>query len=252
MNAPKKSSKAILSLILAFFVFYLIKPIFDMEAFGKFESYYYIHYSLSTAASDTFKIFMHMPLSQFFYFIANHYNILLSRSFVLFALWIISFFSYKISDSIGCGFNRIILFFALALTFYFYNYSADVEQIFFSAYILLFLILFLEREKNFLGFFWRYFSIVDLFSTLFYPWKKDVTFRYWRGWKPLKSLEVMVENSMSRLIGAMARSLVILTGLIVIALFSLLSFLLILIWLAPPLILFILLEIHDMTIQEMN
>lgn len=108
------------------------------------------------------------------------------------------------------------------LNFFSWYYGAGLKEL-------------LEREKNILGFFWRYFSVADLARTLFYPWKRDITFRYWRGWKPLKSLEIIAENLFSRLIGAIVRSLVIVAGLVITIFFSLFGFAIVLIWLAPPL-----------------
>ncbi len=112
-----------------------------------------------------------------------------------------------------------------------------MKQNFFSWYYTGGLKELLKREKNILGFFWHYFSVTDLTRTLFYPWKRDITFRHWRGWRPLKSLEIIIENLFSRFIGTIVRSLVIIAGLAVTIVFSLLGFLLFLIWLAPPLIL---------------
>lgn len=90
-----------------------------------------------------------MPLSQFFYFITNHFDIKLSYLFVFLILWTIVFISYEISNLISQRYGYIFLSLIITSLFYFYNYAADIEQIFFSAYILLFLIIFIEREKNY-------------------------------------------------------------------------------------------------------
>lgn len=93
---------------------------------------------------------------------------------------------------------------------------------------------FLEICKNLLCFFWRFFSISDLSATLFYPWKKDVVFRDWRGWRPLKSFEILIDNLFSRFIGFIVRLAVIFAGLIVILSFLLLSPIILFTWLVFP------------------
>lgn len=72
----------------------------------------------------------------------------------------------------------------------------------------------LELIKDHLAFFWRFFSVVELFLTLFSPWHRDVTVRAWRGWNPAKSLEIIVTNIISRFIGAVVRTCVIAMGLL--------------------------------------
>ncbi len=72
----------------------------------------------------------------------------------------------------------------------------------------------LEIWKNFLFFSWRYFSVAELLLTLFAPWHRDVEIRNWRGWNPLRSSEMLIENFFSRLIGLIVRLVVISIGLI--------------------------------------
>lgn len=93
---------------------------------------------------------------------------------------------------------------------------------------------FLEICKDLLSFLWRFFSIGDLFGTLFYPWKKDVVFRYWRGWRPLKSFEILIDNLFSRFIGSIVRLAVIFAGLVVIISFLILSTIILFAWLVFP------------------
>ena len=71
----------------------------------------------------------------------------------------------------------------------------------------------LEIWKNFLIFVWQYFSILEMLSTLILPWRRDVTISNWRGWHPKKSLELLVSNLITRLIGVIVRLLVICAGL---------------------------------------
>lgn len=96
---------------------------------------------------------------------------------------------------------------------------------------------YLEIWKDFLSFFWRYFSVRELFLTLFSPWRKDVAHRYWRGWNPLKSLELFGENLFSRLIGSIVRSFVILAGIAVLFFTLIGGLALLFIWLSFPILL---------------
>lgn len=72
----------------------------------------------------------------------------------------------------------------------------------------------LEIIKNYLVFFWRFFSVPELLFTLFAPWHRDVTIKTWRGLHPIRSLEIMSENIFSRCIGALIRTVVIGFGIL--------------------------------------
>lgn len=93
---------------------------------------------------------------------------------------------------------------------------------------------YLEIWKNFICFFWRYFSVRDLLFTLFSPWKRDVIFHYWRGWQPLKSLETIIENFFSRFIGLIIRIFFIAAGLIITLITATLGLVLLLVLVAYP------------------
>ncbi len=71
----------------------------------------------------------------------------------------------------------------------------------------------LEIWKNFLFFAWQYFSISELSGTLLSPWRRDVTNSNWVGIHPVKSLALFFENIISRILGAIVRSVVIAIGL---------------------------------------
>jgi len=73
----------------------------------------------------------------------------------------------------------------------------------------------LEIWKNFLFFAWRHFSITELLQTLLSPWRRDVSLQSWRGLHPLKTVELLFENLISRFIGAIVRSVVICVGIVV-------------------------------------
>lgn len=91
-----------------------------------------------------------------------------------------------------------------------------------------------ELWKNFLLFFWRYFSITDLLATLLYPWRRDLTARNWRGWNPKKSLHLFLMNFFSRIIGAIVRVLVIACGILILMVTIFAGVLSVLIWLCFP------------------
>lgn len=58
-----------------------------------------------------------------------------------------------------------------------------------------------------------YFSIVLLIRTIFSPWHRDVSMKKWRGFDFSKSFERFVWNVISRVVGAIVRSIFILIGL---------------------------------------
>lgn len=91
--------------------------------------------------------------------------------------------------------------------------------------------------KNFLFFFWRFFSIKILFFSLLSPWKRDVVFSNWKGWRPLASFHIFVDNFFSRLIGMVVRLLVIAFGLLSLIVFFILSLFFFAVWLMLPFIL---------------
>ncbi len=64
---------------------------------------------------------------------------------------------------------------------------------------------------------WK-FHIFGLLATLISPWKRDVTFKDWRGLHPVKSLQLIFENLISRFLGMMLRLVVIGAGIVVLVL----------------------------------
>jgi len=93
----------------------------------------------------------------------------------------------------------------------------------------------LEIWKNFLLFVWRYFSLGELFVTLFSPWHRDISIDSRRGFNPLHFLEILFENLISRFIGAIVRTFVILTGLILLGGVFLIGIIISLFWICAPL-----------------
>lgn len=57
------------------------------------------------------------------------------------------------------------------------------------------------------------FNVGPLFKTLFSPWKRDIRFKTWRGFRPLLFLEALINNLITRFIGAIVRSVVIVVGI---------------------------------------
>ena len=89
-------------------------------------------------------------------------------------------------------------------------------------------------------FVWQHFSIFELFITLLAPWRRDVAASSWRGFHPLKSLELLFNNILTRLIGAVVRALVIIFGLGVFTLTVALGLFLVFLWISAPLALAVL------------
>lgn len=94
----------------------------------------------------------------------------------------------------------------------------------------------LEIWKNFLFFVWRYFSISELLRTLFSPWHRDVTAQGWRGLHPLKTLEMLFMNLISRFIGAVVRMVVICLGFVFLVFILIIGIIINFIWISAPLV----------------
>ncbi len=93
-----------------------------------------------------------------------------------------------------------------------------------------------QRLKNLLSFNLHYFSIPFLARTLFAPWR-GYSISYGRGFDIKRFFDVLVFNVFSRIMGAIARAVVIVTGLISHILLFLLGVILLLLWLVYPLLL---------------
>lgn len=64
----------------------------------------------------------------------------------------------------------------------------------------------------------RLFSVGELLLTIISPWKRDVTPKTWRGFRPLETLNRFLMNIFSRMMGAIVRSIVIAFGVMALAL----------------------------------
>jgi len=88
---------------------------------------------------------------------------------------------------------------------------------------------------NFLKFGARYFSIPFLLKTLFSHWHR-FSWQYPRGFDPLVYLEVFVSNLISRTIGFILRTFLILAGILFEIFIFILGILVLIIWYLLPLI----------------
>ena len=96
----------------------------------------------------------------------------------------------------------------------------------------------IDAWKNFLKFGLHYFSIPFLLKTFFSHWHKYF-WRYPKALDIVKILEVWASNLISRIVGAVARSFLILLGLIFEILILILGILAILFWFLLPFLLFL-------------
>lgn len=67
--------------------------------------------------------------------------------------------------------------------------------------------------KNFLLFSFHFFSLIPLLQTLFSPWHR-LTSSYGRGFDPKVWARALTENMISRVLGAIVRSMIISIGLV--------------------------------------
>jgi hypothetical protein len=88
---------------------------------------------------------------------------------------------------------------------------------------------------NFLIFNFNYFSIEELFTTLFSHWRKYQEF-YPRGFEPGTYFMIFMGNMISRFLGAIVRTVTILIGLLIEILILILSFIVFFGWLFLPFI----------------
>jgi len=94
---------------------------------------------------------------------------------------------------------------------------------------------FFQIWKNYIYFFWNYFSIGLFSRTLFSPWRRDVSRVSARGLHPILFLQSLLENIVTRFLGSIVKSLVIGLGLIFEMITLILGSFMLLIWLLVPL-----------------
>lgn len=91
----------------------------------------------------------------------------------------------------------------------------------------------LRNWRNFLWFFFHFFSIATLARTLFAPWRR-LTTEYEKGFDPEQFFTTLAGNIIVRIVGALLKTIVIAIGLGVLALVVLLGAAFFLAWLAAP------------------
>lgn len=91
-------------------------------------------------------------------------------------------------------------------------------------------------EKNFLWFVLEFFSVGELLKTLFFPWHRDISQKYWRGFNPVRMVRNLAENLISRILGAIVRTMVIFFGLGIFFLVGVLGLGVLLVWVAFPVV----------------
>jgi ATP-dependent Clp protease ATP-binding subunit ClpC len=90
----------------------------------------------------------------------------------------------------------------------------------------------------------RLFSVGELIMTLVSPWKRDVTPKTWRGFRPLETINRLLMNIFSRLMGAIVRSIVIVIGVVALAVTIVSGAAFVLVWLfALPIFSFLLFQL---------
>jgi len=92
----------------------------------------------------------------------------------------------------------------------------------------------LEIWKNFLAFFWQFFSVGILFRTLFFPWKRDINFAAERGLHPFLFFQRHLNNVFSRLMGGIVRLTVIVIGFAAEAVTLILGIASLILWITLP------------------
>jgi len=94
----------------------------------------------------------------------------------------------------------------------------------------------IKAWQNYLLFNLNYFSLLLLVKTFFAPWRRYV-WSYGRGFDLKKYFEALVSNLISRIIGAIVRSFLILIGLVTEIFVFLAGLILVIGWLVLPLLL---------------
>lgn len=116
------------------------------------------------------------------------------------------------------GLHRVIL-----LRFWGWYYTGAVKSL-------------VKIWKNFIIFVKEYYSIPLLLRTLISPWRRDVTRRP-RGLDIKRLFEVLAFNLISRTIGFILRSIIVVVGLICLIGVIIFGFLALILWLILPVVL---------------
>lgn len=90
----------------------------------------------------------------------------------------------------------------------------------------------IRRSAGFLN----YFSVLALFETLFSPWHR-IAQSYGRGFNPQVFFSTLAGNVISRVLGAIVRSIIIVVGIIVAAASAVFGVVLVALWIVLPVLL---------------
>ncbi len=96
--------------------------------------------------------------------------------------------------------------------------------------------------RNFIWFFYNFFSISILLKTLFSPFNK-LGEGYKKSLKPTKWAETFLINTLMRIVGALLRSVLILLGIIFVILTAVLGTVFFFVWLLAPIFVLVLIVI---------
>ncbi len=110
---------------------------------------------------------------------------------------------------------------------------------------------YLEIWRNYIRFFWRFFSVKLLLKTLFWPWRRDVT-RHGRGFDPQEFLQVLAFNFISRFMGALVKLVTVAFCLLTELLIVILGAAFFVVWLFLPVVIlaFLLLGIKSIFVPS--
>lgn len=113
------------------------------------------------------------------------------------------------------------------------SYKQSIPISWFTWHFLEMPVFLFEAWKNYLSFGVDYFSIPLLLKTLFSPWRQ-YRWRYPRGFDIGGCLATFISNMFSRLLGAIARVVLIIAGIIVQIFIVIAGIIIIVVWLAMP------------------
>jgi len=97
---------------------------------------------------------------------------------------------------------------------------------------------YIEIWKNYLVFFWWYFAVSRHFRSLFSAWKRDVSKVREPGLHPILWAQSALENLVTRFLGAIVRSFVVIAGIFVELVAVIIGLIMFFAWLLLPLFLF--------------
>ncbi|MFA9262364.1 MAG: AAA family ATPase, partial [Undibacterium sp.] len=69
-----------------------------------------------------------------------------------------------------------------------------------------------RMARGYIRYVFHRFNIFGLFRTLLSPWHRDVSFHTWRGLHPILAMEALLNNIVTRILGAIVRTLVLAVG----------------------------------------